>query len=76
MEDNESLTKAKFTHLIERTSLDLKLSYMDAIIHVCDNEGIDLEDVRAYITPSIKEKLEAEAMLLNFLPKSAMLPID
>lgn len=76
MEDKEFLTKSKFSHLIERTAIEHKSSYMDAIIHVCDNEGIDLEDVKGYITPSIKEKLEAEAMLLNFLPRSAMLPID
>jgi hypothetical protein len=49
---------------------------MDAIIHVCDDVDLDLEDVRKYIAPAIKDKLEAEAMNLNFLPKGNTLPID
>lgn len=47
---------------------------MDAIIEVCDDKDIDLEDVRKYISPVIKEKLEAEAMRLNFLPRQNTLP--
>lgn len=76
MQDSQFLTKTKFTQLIEKNVQKKRLSYMDAIIDICDSAGIELEDVRKYITPSIKDKLEAEAMRLNFLPKSAMLPID
>jgi hypothetical protein len=74
--DEQFLTKSKFTQLIEKTVQKHRSSYIDAIIHICDNEGIELEDVRKYITPTIKDKLEAEAMMLNFLPKANMLPID
>tara|TARA_B100000131_G_scaffold321617_1_gene372889 strand:- start:17612 stop:17764 length:153 start_codon:yes stop_codon:yes gene_type:complete len=50
---------------------------MDAILHVCE-EVIDLEveDVNKYIAPAIKEKVEAEAQRLNFLPKVNTLPVD
>lgn len=73
LEDN-FLTKSNFSKLIENTVKETKLSYMDAIIEVCDDKDIDLEDVRKYISPVIKEKLEAEAMRLNFLPRQNTLP--
>jgi hypothetical protein len=63
------LNKGKFTKLIESTVTELKLSYMDAILHLCEKNDIDPEDVNKFISPIIKSKLEAEAMNLNFLPK-------
>ena len=71
IEDN-LLTKSKFTKLIEATVIETKLSYMDTILHLCERNEIDPEDVRKFISPIIKEKLEAEAeaMALNFLPKT------
>jgi len=48
---------------------------MDAIIHICDEIDVDLEDVRRFISPVIKEKIEAEAMRLNFLPRQNTLPL-
>ena len=67
--EEQFLTKSKFTKLIEATVADLKIPYMDAIIKVCETENIEIEDIRKFISPVIKDKLEAEAMDLNFLPK-------
>ena len=67
--EEQFLTKSKFTKLIEKTVADLKIPYMDAIIKVCETNDIELEDIRKFISPVIKDKLEAEAMNLNFLPK-------
>jgi hypothetical protein len=64
------LNKSRFTKLIEKTVSDLKITYMDAILHLCDENDIDPEDVSKFISPIIKGKLEAEAMGLNFLPKT------
>lgn len=49
---------------------------MDAVIHICDDIDVELEDVRKFISPTIKDKLEAEAMRLNFLPRQNTLPVD
>jgi len=76
MTDAKFLTKAKFSKLVEITSLQTKMSYMDTIIHLCEKNNIDLEDARKFISPTLKGKLEAEAMTLNFLPKSNTLPVD
>jgi len=75
VEDN-FLNKQKFSMLIEETVLNSRLSYMDAIIDVCEKHFIDLEDVRKFVSPAIKDKLEAEARELNYLPKLNSLPFD
>tara|TARA_B100001093_G_C25979505_1_gene656750 strand:- start:22 stop:264 length:243 start_codon:yes stop_codon:yes gene_type:complete len=64
------LNKNRFTKLVENAVFDLKISYMDAIIHLCDKNDIELEDINKFISPIIKGKIEAEAMGLNFLPKT------
>jgi len=68
--EDQFLTRSKFTKLIERTVGELSLNYMDAIIHLCEQNGIELEDIRKFISPIIRDKIEAEAMKLNFLPKT------
>ena len=64
--EEQFLTKSKFTKLIESTVAELKIPYMDAIIKVCEKNEIEIEDIRKFISPVIKDKLEAEAMELNF----------
>ena len=53
------------------------MNYIDAIIHFCDNNNIDLESVPKLLSKQLKEKLKYEATELNFLKKSsrAKLPI-
>ena len=68
MED-KFLTKSKFTKLVEKTVIEKKVSYMDAILLICEENTIDPGDVKKFVSPIIKDKLQAEAMDLNFLPK-------
>jgi hypothetical protein len=80
-EENKSeldfMSKPKFSKLVEDAVYRLRLSYMDAVIHCCEENGIEVEDARKYVSTVIKSKLEAEAMRLNFLTveKKAELPI-
>ena len=67
---SDFLNKSKFIQLIEKTVVELKISYMEAILYLCDKNDIDPADVNKFISPIIKGKLEAEAMNLNFLPKT------
>jgi hypothetical protein len=64
------LTKTKFSKLVERTVIEKRLSYMDAIVWLCEQHNIEIEDCRKFINPIIKDKLEAEARRLNFLPRT------
>jgi len=56
--------------MIEEAVVKKKLSYMDAILDICEKNNIEPEDVRKFVSPIIKDKLEAEAMSLNLLPKT------
>ena len=76
MQEEQFLTKAKVTKLVEDIVKQHKSSYMDAIIHVCETVDLDLEDVKKYISPIIKDKIAGEAMTLNLLPRQNTLPFD
>ena len=67
--EEQFLTRAKFTKLIVSTVAEKKMPYMDAILQLCEKNDIDIEDIKKFISPIIKNKLEAEAMNLNYLPK-------
>ncbi len=67
--EEQFLTKTRFSKLIERTVIEKAIGYMEAILLVCDKHNIDPEDVRKFVSPIIRDKLEAEAMKLNLLPK-------
>ena len=69
MIEEKFLNKSKFTEIVEETVTEKQLSYMDAVLYICEMNSIDLEDVMKFISPIIKVKIEAEAMALNFLPK-------
>tara|TARA_B100000683_G_C12110044_1_gene398969 strand:+ start:126 stop:362 length:237 start_codon:yes stop_codon:yes gene_type:complete len=64
------LSKSKFSKMIEEAVVQKKLSYMDAILDICEKNDIEPEDVRKFVSPIIRDKLEAEAMSLNLLPKT------
>tara|TARA_B100000214_G_scaffold302539_1_gene233154 strand:- start:91 stop:327 length:237 start_codon:yes stop_codon:yes gene_type:complete len=72
----EFMNRSRFTKLIEAQILEKKLSYIDAVVEVCDQTSIDPEDVKKFISPVIKEKIEAEAMKLNYLPKGNELTFE
>lgn len=63
------LNKKKFSRMIEDTVKKKSLSYMDAVIHLCDDNSIEIDDVKKYLSTSIKERIEMEAMNLNYLDK-------
>tara|TARA_B100000925_G_C21717119_1_gene349273 strand:- start:106 stop:348 length:243 start_codon:yes stop_codon:yes gene_type:complete len=64
---NEFLTKSKMTKIIESTALDMKMSYMDAILYICEDKGIEPDEVSKFISPVIKGKLEQEAIELHYI---------
>jgi|TARA_B100000085_G_C18428089_1_gene465618 hypothetical protein len=43
------------------------MNYIDSIVHLCEKNNIEVEDIKKYLNDQIKEHLEAEAMGLNFI---------
>jgi hypothetical protein len=74
---NLVMTKKRFQGMIETTVKDLSLNYLDSIVYLCEKHGIDVEDVKKYISPVIKGKLEADAKRLRYIQGGdTELPID
>ncbi len=62
----------KFAQEIETLVLDNKnMNYIDAIIHFCDANSIDLESVPKLISKPLKEKIKFDATELNFLKRTS-----
>ena len=61
--------------MIENVTREKNLSYMEAILDICEENDLEPEDISKYISGIIKDKLEAEARSLNFLPRLNTLPI-
>lgn len=62
---------------IEKLVFDKDLSYIDAAILYAEKNNIEIETVANIIKMStvVKSHIQVEAENLNFLPKSAHLPI-
>ena len=67
------LTKATFTQLVETAVAKESMTYIEAVLHICEERGLDPGDVSKLVTPPIKAKLEAEGMAANLLPKYSSL---
>ena len=76
IDDNTFLNKPNFTKMVENKVLDTKQSYMDAVIDLCDKLDLDPTDVKKFISPVIQGKIEAEAMMLNLIPRQNTLSFD
>ena len=69
---------SKFAQEIEALVMDnVEMNYIDAIIHFCEKNSIDIESVPKLISKPLKEKIKGEATELNFLKRSsrAKLPL-
>tara|TARA_Y100001963_G_C6696890_1_gene407410 strand:+ start:160 stop:378 length:219 start_codon:yes stop_codon:yes gene_type:complete len=64
-----------FSMEIEKIVKDKDLTHMEAILWYCKNEGIEPDMVSSLVSKSLKEKVEANARELNFLPRQAQLPV-
>ena len=71
-------SSAGFAQEIEKlVQVNKDMNYIDAIIHFCEQNSIDLESVPKLIPKPLKEKIKYEASELNFLKRSsrAKLPL-
>ena len=68
-------TSAEFYTKIVKLVEDTKLSYMDAVMHYCDLNNMEPETAAQLVNTKLKAQIREEAEVLNFLPKTAKLPI-
>lgn len=71
------LSSEKFCSEVDTLVKKHKLSYIDAVVHYCEKNNIEIE-VAASIVKSnfrIKSLVQSEGEELNFLAKTAKLPL-
>ena len=69
---------ARFAEEIESLVLNnADMNYIDAIVHFCEKNNLDLESVPKLIPKPLKEKIKYDAQQLNFMKKTsrAKLPV-
>ena len=64
-----------FCMKIEDIVKEKDITHMDAVLWYCEQEGLELEGIYPLISKALREKIEADARELNFLPRQAKLPI-
>jgi len=71
------LTPAKFAIEIEKIVAEENINYIDAIVHYCQVNDLEIESVTKLISKPLKEKLKWDATRLNFMKRTsrAKLPL-
>ena len=64
-----------FSLYIEQIVKDKKCSHLDAVLKYCEENYIDPQDIKSLISKSLKQKIEANFIEMNFLPKQAKLDV-
>jgi len=71
----EKITPKRFALIIDELVRTKRLTHMEAIIYYCEQNLMEPDQVTKWIDRSLKEKLQADAEALNYLPKTARLPV-
>lgn len=72
-----NINAVSFAEEIEKMCRTKNIDYIDAVVHWCEKNKIEVEYVAGLIKkdPVFKSKIQVEAENLNILKKGATLPI-
>ena len=75
--ESKFLTPQKFAMEIEKIVANDELNYIDAILHYCEKNNLEVESITKLISKPLKERLKWDATRLNFMKATsrAKLPI-
>jgi len=75
--ESKFLTPSKSALEIEKIVAEENLNYIDAIVHYCEINEIEVDSVTKLISKPLKERLKWDATRLNFMKKTsrARLPL-
>jgi hypothetical protein len=76
-EQQPVLTSENFIKEIDKIVTDLGITYVDAVVHFCEKNNIEIETAASIVksSPKMKSKLQLDYENLNYLPKRARLPV-
>ena len=75
--EDKFLTPSKFSLEIEKIVADENMNYIDAIVHYCEINKIEVDSITKLVSKPLKERLKYDAINLNFMKKTsrAKLPL-
>ena len=70
--EDKFMTSAKFSQEVEKIAVNnVDMNYIDAVLHLCEQNEIEVESVPKLISKPLKEKLKYEAQKLNYMKKTS-----
>lgn len=69
--ENKFLTPSKFALEIEKIVIEENFNYIDAIVHFCEINNLEVESVTKLISKPLKERLKYDAINLNFMKRNS-----
>tara|TARA_B100001564_G_scaffold309661_1_gene280851 strand:- start:90 stop:323 length:234 start_codon:yes stop_codon:yes gene_type:complete len=72
---HDSSYPQKFFARNRKIAFHKRVTHLEAISIYCEQMGIEPVSTAKLLTKSLKEKVESNARDLNYLPKSAKLPV-
>ena len=75
--ESKFLTPSKFALEIEKIVAEEKINYIDAIVHYCEINELEVDSITKLVSKPLKEKLKWDATRLNFMKRTsrAKLPL-
>lgn len=64
------MTTAKFSKMIVGLADNLEVSVMDAIVHYCDRNNIEIETAAKLCNKKVKEQIKEEAQVLRMVKEN------
>lgn len=65
----------KFSKVIEELATSLGLTRMEAILHHCEETGLEVEIASTLVSSALKSKITEEAISENLIKRGNQLPI-
>ncbi len=70
--EDKFMSAAKFSQDVEHLVLhNHEMNYIDAVVHYCELNEIEIESVSKLISKPLKEKLKMDAQKLNYIKKTS-----
>ena len=69
------MTPKQFALQIEKRASKKRITHMEAVLDYCAEKEIEPGQITHLINRTLKDKIKMNAQDLNFLPKTATLPV-
>ncbi|UTS52024.1 hypothetical protein [Synechococcus phage BUCT-ZZ01] len=71
--DTPFMSEMKFSEMIEKKVKEGKHNYFEAVLSFCEENMLEVDDIKQFVSDNLKQKIEMDAIEMGFLPKKATL---